>query len=173
NVEIVTTRAEQWKPARLFDVVISRAFSDLPGFVEAAAHLCAPAGVLAAMKGIYPGEERGQLGSDAGHGRGVAARGPRGGGAPARRVAAAGSAAVTRILAIANQKGGVGKTTTSINLAASLTLAGRRVLLIDLDPQGNATMGSGVDKRTVRATVYDVLLGAQPLSGTKVKASAN
>jgi len=80
---------------------------------------------------------------------------------------------MTRILAITNQKGGVGKTTTSINLAASLTLAGRRVLLIDLDPQGNATMGSGVDKRTVKATVYDVLLGAQPLSGTKVKASAN
>jgi len=80
---------------------------------------------------------------------------------------------MTRILAVANQKGGVGKTTTSINLAASLTLAGRRVLLIDLDPQGNATMGSGIDKRTVKATVYDVLLGAQPLSGTKLKASAN
>jgi len=80
---------------------------------------------------------------------------------------------MTRILAVANQKGGVGKTTTSINLAASLTLAGRRVLLIDLDPQGNATMGSGIDKRTVKATVYDVLLGAQPLSGAKVKASAN
>ena len=80
---------------------------------------------------------------------------------------------MTRILAIANQKGGVGKTTTSINLAASLALAGRRVLLIDLDPQGNATMGSGVDKRAVRATVYDVLLGAQPLSGVKLKVAAN
>jgi chromosome partitioning protein len=80
---------------------------------------------------------------------------------------------MARILAIANQKGGVGKTTTSINLAASLSLAGRRVLLIDLDPQGNATMGSGIEKRGVKASVYDVLLGAQPLSGAKLKASAN
>ena len=78
-----------------------------------------------------------------------------------------------RILAIANQKGGVGKTTTSINLAASLALAGRRVLLIDLDPQGNATMGSGVDKRSVEATVYDVLLGSKPLSLTRVRSGAN
>jgi chromosome partitioning protein len=68
---------------------------------------------------------------------------------------------VPKILAITNQKGGVGKTTTGVNLAASLAAAQRRVLLVDLDPQGNATMGSGVDKRNLKATVYHVLLGSK------------
>jgi chromosome partitioning protein len=66
---------------------------------------------------------------------------------------------VARIFAIANQKGGVGKTTTAVNLSAALAAAGQRVLLIDLDPQGNATMGSGVDKRSLTRSVYHVLLG--------------
>jgi len=65
---------------------------------------------------------------------------------------------MSRIFCIANQKGGVGKTTTTVNLAAGLAQIGRRVLLVDLDPQGNATMGSGVDKRALPLTVYDVLL---------------
>lgn len=65
---------------------------------------------------------------------------------------------VTKILAIANQKGGVGKTTTSVNLAASLQATRRRVLLVDLDPQGNATMGSGVDKGDLEYSIYDVLV---------------
>ena len=64
----------------------------------------------------------------------------------------------TEVIAVANQKGGVGKTTTSVNLSACLAAAGHRILLVDLDPQGNATMGSGVDKRNVAATVYDVLM---------------
>lgn len=67
---------------------------------------------------------------------------------------------MAQVIAIANQKGGVGKTTTSVNLACALAKLGRRVLLVDLDPQGNATMGSGVDKRTLKASVYQVLIGA-------------
>ncbi|MDG9923417.1 MULTISPECIES: ParA family protein [unclassified Pseudomonas] len=66
---------------------------------------------------------------------------------------------MAKVFAIANQKGGVGKTTTCINLAASLVATKRRVLLIDLDPQGNATMGSGVDKQALEHSIYDVLIG--------------
>ena len=65
---------------------------------------------------------------------------------------------MARVFCIANQKGGVGKTTTTVNLAAGLARVGQRVLVVDLDPQGNATMGSGIDKRTLELSVYDVLL---------------
>lgn len=71
---------------------------------------------------------------------------------------------MAKIFAIANQKGGVGKTTTTVNLAAALATGGQRVLLIDLDPQGNATMGSGVEKRGLTASVYQVLLGLGSLA---------
>ena len=75
---------------------------------------------------------------------------------------------MTRVIAVANQKGGVGKTTTTVNLAASLVAMKRRVLVIDLDPQGNATTGSGIDKRAAKRTVYHVLLGEIEIAEARV-----
>jgi chromosome partitioning protein len=75
-----------------------------------------------------------------------------------------------KIFCIANQKGGVGKTTTTVNLAAGLAKVGQRVLMIDLDPQGNATMGSGIDKRKLAYTVYDVLLESASITEARVRA---
>jgi len=75
---------------------------------------------------------------------------------------------MAKIFCIANQKGGVGKTTTTVNLAAGLAKVGQRVLMVDLDPQGNATMGSGVDKRQLKLSVYDVLLETSTVADAKV-----
>ncbi len=75
---------------------------------------------------------------------------------------------MAKIFCVANQKGGVGKTTTTVNLAAGLAQVGQRVLMIDLDPQGNATMGSGVDKRQLELTVYDVLLESATIEEARV-----
>ncbi len=77
---------------------------------------------------------------------------------------------MAKIFCIANQKGGVGKTTTTVNLAAGLAQIGQRVLVVDLDPQGNATMGSGIDKRKLETTVYDVLLESASIAEAKARA---
>jgi chromosome partitioning protein len=79
---------------------------------------------------------------------------------------------VARIFCIANQKGGVGKTTTAVNLAAGLAAQSQRVLLIDLDPQGNATTGSGIDKRQLARSVYQVLLGSAGVRAVVARSEA-
>jgi chromosome partitioning protein len=76
---------------------------------------------------------------------------------------------MAKIFCVANQKGGVGKTTTAVNLAAGLARIGQRVLLVDLDPQGNATMGAGINKSALEASVYEVLLGMAELPAARVR----
>lgn len=76
---------------------------------------------------------------------------------------------MTQVIAIINQKGGVGKTTTALNLAAYIAKAGKSVLVLDCDPQGNATSGLGIDKRSVENTTYDILLGSTPVASAVVE----
>jgi chromosome partitioning protein len=76
---------------------------------------------------------------------------------------------MSHVIAIANQKGGVGKTTTAINLGAALAVAEKRTLVLDIDPQGNATSGLGVSSRVAKPTIYDVLIGNSPISAAIIK----
>ncbi|GAA4020322.1 ParA family protein [Actimicrobium antarcticum] len=76
---------------------------------------------------------------------------------------------MAKIFCVANQKGGVGKTTTAVNLAAGLTRIGQRVMLVDLDPQGNATMGAGINKATLKVSIYEVLLGMSDVASARLR----
>ena len=75
---------------------------------------------------------------------------------------------MAKIFCVANQKGGVGKTTTAVNLAAGLAQIGQRVMLVDLDPQGNATMGAGINKATLKTSIYEVLLGMSDVATARL-----
>jgi chromosome partitioning protein len=79
---------------------------------------------------------------------------------------------MAKIFCVANQKGGVGKTTTTVNLAAGLAQLGQRVLLVDLDPQGNATMGAGINKSKLSGTIYQVLLGMSDVASTRLRSES-
>jgi len=75
---------------------------------------------------------------------------------------------MSKVIAVANQKGGVGKTTTAVNLSAALSMLGEKVLLLDIDPQGNATSGMGIKKKEVKACIYDALINGLPLEAVKI-----
>jgi chromosome partitioning protein len=79
---------------------------------------------------------------------------------------------MAKIFCVANQKGGVGKTTTSVNLSAGLAKLNQRVLLVDLDPQGNATMGAGINKAGLESSIYQVLLGEADVAGSRMRSEA-
>ena len=174
NVEAQAVRVEDFAPHAPFDVVISRAFSDLAAFAaRGGAARCAG---RQDVRDEGRASGRGACASAGRHrrARSAGARGsrPRRGATPRRHAAqkrlTERTTPMTRIIAVANQKGGVGKTTTAVNLAASLVAMKRRVLLVDLDPQGNATTGSGLDKRSFDATVYQVLLGERRIADVRV-----
>ena len=188
NLRAEHGRVEERAPSPLVDLIVSRAFASLADFTRLSRTSLGTGGGWCAMKGKHPDAEIAELPADIEvfHVEQLQVPGldaercliwmrptrPGPDTAPERAGAQAILRPMARIFCIANQKGGVGKTTTTVNLAAGLARAGQRVLVVDLDPQGNATMGSGVDKRALELSVYDVLLESATIAEAKARSEA-
>ncbi|CAG0897668.1 unnamed protein product [Darwinula stevensoni] len=171
NVRIISQRIETLIPKEPYDGFVARAFAPLAKMAQLIDPIAQPNTFLLAMKSKNWQHELSELNEQVPAWSLVEQKMTPVSGIHADRqlLLLVKADMTTHIFAVANQKGGVGKTTTAINLAAGLVKMGQRVLLIDSDPQGNATMGSGIEKASLKLSLYQVILGLVPISEVIVK----